>query len=114
MEHSRSRRSNGGRRGAWAWLAAASASVGFFAFSIAAVVTEGPTGFWPEHTQHLWGNQIWFDLLLAMSIAWVFMAREARALQMRTLAWFAFVVATGSVGAMAMLARILYLKDQRA
>jgi hypothetical protein len=40
-------------------------SAAFAVFSVIAVTREGPLGFWVEHSRNLWGNQLWFDLLLA-------------------------------------------------
>ena len=46
-----------------AWKLPALMSAAFLAFSVVAVFKEGPVGFWYNHTQNLWGNQVWFDLL---------------------------------------------------
>ena len=104
--------SSAGPRWRRRWVVPASASLAFFAFSAVAVALEGPTGFWPEHTRHLWGNQIWFDLLLGVSVAWYLAAERLRAVGMRPAPWLMFVAATGSIGLLAMLARVLYLGDQ--
>ena len=52
------------------WLLPAAVSLAFLLFSVQTVMAEGALGFWTEHTSDLWGNQIWFDLLLAVGIAW--------------------------------------------
>jgi len=44
------------------------------------VIREAPLGFWVEHPRHLWGNQIWFDLLLAAGVAWALLVPRARRL----------------------------------
>jgi hypothetical protein len=95
-----------------AWLLPAAGSVAFFVFSASAVVNEGPVGFWTEHTESLWGNQIWLDLLLSASVGWALMAPEARARGMRLAPWLFVVAATGSIGFLAMLARLLYLRER--
>jgi hypothetical protein len=105
--------SDGGRRPN-AWLLPAALSVAFLAYSLWAIAVEGPLGFWTEHTRNLWGNQIWFDLLLAVAIGWTFVAPQARALGMRLVPWLLLVVGTGCVGFTAMTARLLYLQERRA
>jgi hypothetical protein len=97
-----------------AWRAAAGLSLLFLAFSLVAVVSEGPFGFWTEHTRNLWGQQIWFDLLLAAGTAWAALLPQARALGMRPWLWLLAVVCTGSIGLLAMLARLLYLRERSA
>lgn len=96
------------------WLLPAGAGAGFLLWTLIAVVNEGATGFWAEHTRNLWGNQIWFDLLFAAALALTFMVPRARALGMRTLPWTVLVLATGSIGLLAMAARILFLEAARA
>lgn len=103
----------GDRRMAGAWRLPAAVSVAFFLFSLVAILTEGPTGFWREHTQHLWGNQIWFDLLLAASVGWTVALPRARAVGMNLVPWFLAIVGTGSIAFLAFLARLLYLEGGR-
>jgi hypothetical protein len=93
------------------WLFPAALSLLFALFSIQAIMTEGLFGFWTEHTRNLWGNQIWLDLLLAVSIGWFLMVPQAKALEMRPIPWFALIVCTGSIGFSAMMARLLYLRE---
>lgn len=93
------------------WWAPAALSVAFLAFSLHAMASTGPLGFWTEHTRNAWGNQIWFDLLLAIGIAWTLILPEARALGMRPLPWLALVLATGCIGLLAMLARLTWLRE---
>jgi hypothetical protein len=94
----------------WWWPALASAL--FATFSVATVVSEGLFGFWAEHTRHLWGNQIWFDLLLAIGTAWCFIVPKAKDVGMRPWPWLLLVLCTGSVGITAMLARLLFLQQR--
>lgn len=96
------------------WMPAAALSAAFAAFSVVTLIHEGPTGFWVEHTRNLWGNQIWFDLLLAVGVAWVMMVPRARSVGMNPLPWLVLVMCTGCIGLCAMLARVLYLEDSRA
>ena len=83
---------------------------GFAGWTALAALREGPLGFWPEHTRNLWGVQIWVDLLLAAAIALGALVPQARALGMRPLPWVALVLCTGSIGLLAMLARIQMLR----
>lgn len=92
------------------WRLPAGLAVVFLAFSAMAVWREGPTGFWPVHTASLWGNQVWFDLLLAVGIGWTLILPRARAAGMALLPWAVLVLATGSIGFLAMLARLFWLE----
>lgn len=96
------------------WMAPAALSAAFAIYSTVAALREGPTGFWPEHTRNLWGNQIWFDLLLAAGVACAAIAPRARTVGMSVLPWLLLVAATGSIGLCAMFARLLYLESAKA
>ena len=96
------------------WLVPATLSLCFMAFSLCAVLSEGVFGFWPEHTRNIWGNQIWFDLLLAVGVSWYFVVPKARALGMRLWPWWLFILCTGSIGLLATVARISYLNARVA
>jgi hypothetical protein len=98
--------------GPQAWIAAATICAAFAGWSLYAIATGGPFGFWIEHTRNAWGVQIWFDLLLAATCALIFMVPEARRLGMIPLPWVALVLCSGAIGLMAMLARILYLRHR--
>ncbi len=95
-----------------AWLVPAALSLGFLLFSLYTVASEGALGFWPEHTRNFWANQIWLDLLLAVGVGWFLLVPQARSLGMRPLPWLALVASTGSIGLLAMLARLLYLRER--
>lgn len=105
---------NDGIGGKGIWRLPALACILFLAWSIFAVLTEGQTGFWPEHIRNRWGNQIWFDLLLAVSIGWALIVPAAKAQGMKLWGWLAFVICTGCIGFLAMYARLLYLKGKAA
>ena len=94
----------------WVWPAVASAA--FLIYSLYTVVTDGLFGFWVEHTDSLWGLQVWFDLLLAFGIAWTFIAPEARRLGMALLPWAIVLICTGCIGILAMMARVLWLREK--
>ncbi|HSO47544.1 MAG TPA: hypothetical protein VLQ68_06390 [Rhizobiaceae bacterium] len=93
------------------WRIPAAFSFAFLAFSVYCVAVDGPTGFWPVHSQSAWGNQVWFDLLLAAGVSLAFLVPEARKHGMNPLPWVVLVILTGSIGLLAMVARILYLKE---
>ena len=95
-----------------AWIAPASLCIGFALWTAHAVLSEGLFGFWSEHIRNAWGHQIWFDLLLALGICWFTIAPRAKSLGMRLRPWLLFVICTGSVGMLALLARVLYLQEQ--
>ncbi len=103
-----------GKRLKSGWVFPAAVCGLFLVFSVFAVVTEGPLGFWTEHIRNNWGNQIWFDLLLAASIGWYFIVPQAKAVQMNVLFWMVLVVSSGCIGFTAMLARLLYLQEKSA
>ncbi len=96
------------------WLFPAGLSVAFLAWSISAVLIEGPFGFWTEHTRNLWGNQISFDLLLAVGIGWFLIVPQAKRLGMHLYLWLLLIVCTGSIGFLAMVSRLLFLRARYA
>lgn len=92
------------------WLLPAALSVALLVFSLLTVASEGPFTLWVAHTESLWANQIWFDLLLAIGTAWALIVPRARALGMRRLPWLVLIAGTGSIGLLAMAARMLYVE----
>lgn len=102
----------GGKQPKNIWMLPGIFAALFVGWTVYAIVVEGPLGFWPEHTRNLWGNQIWFDLLFGIGIAWAFLAPRAKALGMRLLPWLAFILSTGSIGLLTMFSRFLYLQER--
>lgn len=96
-----------------AWIFSALLCCLFVAWSLLAMINEGPLGFWVEHKRNLWGNQIFFDLLLAAGTAWTLIMPRAKALGMNVTLWLIFILCTGSIGLLAMLSRLLFLEEQR-
>ncbi|MCI5044499.1 MAG: hypothetical protein MRY72_07345 [Aquisalinus sp.] len=94
------------------WMIPAALSLVFFLYSAITVVQEGLTGFWTEHISDMWGTQIWLDLLLAVGIGFFLLAPQAKTVGMRLFPWLIFIVCTGCIGLLAMLARFLYLKEK--
>ena len=90
-------------------LAAALAS-GFGAFTAVTIAKEGVLLVWTNHTQNLWGVQVWWDLLCAVVLAVFLIAPRARAAGMRMIPWTLFIAATASIGLLAMAARLFWLE----
>ena len=95
------------------WMIPALFSAALTAWTIPAVIREGPLGFLAAHSQTLWGNQVWFDLLMALTMAWVLILPRAKALGMNLPVWL-LSLALGSIGFAAMMARLLYLDEKKA
>jgi TRAP-type uncharacterized transport system fused permease subunit len=93
------------------WILPCILSALFLAFSIYAIATEGLFGFWAEHVDTIWGNQIWLDLLFAVGIGWFLVVPRAKEYGMRPVPWLFFVICTGCIGFMAMISRLLYLEE---
>lgn len=96
------------------WRLPATVGVFFAVFSVVTVAQEGLVQFWINHTTSLAGNQVWFDLLIAVSIAFYLIAPRARAVGMPLLPWALAVVATASIALLPMLARLLWLERRAA
>ena len=96
------------------WLVPAGLAALFLGWSLYTVSAAGPLGFWTEHTRNAWGNQIWFDLLLAIGTAWALLLPRARAAGMRPVPWLVLILCSGSIGLLAMLARCLYLENRKS
>jgi hypothetical protein len=96
---------------AHSWLFPAGLALLFLGWSLAAGVVEGPVGFWQEHTRSMWGNQIWFDLLLAIGVGCFLIIPQAKALHMRVYPWLVLIICTGCIGFLAMVSRLMYLRE---
>lgn len=92
------------------WMIPATLSVIFLALTVDVVAKAGPLGFWNEHLRGPWGAQIWCDLLLAAGTATALLLPRARAVGMRPIPWMLAVLASGSIGLLAMTARCLFLE----
>lgn len=96
------------------WVFPAALSLGFAVYSLFAMRSDGVLGFWPEHIDGVWGNQIWFDLLFCAGSAFFLAVPRLRAAGMRPLLWFVAIAATGGIAVLAMIARLLLLERVRA
>ena len=95
-----------------AWIAPAGLSALLLGWSLFAVAQDGVAAVWVEHTRNAWGNQIWFDLLMAAGLALALLVPRARAAGMHPLPWLFIVAASGSIGLYAMLARCMFLEQR--
>jgi len=104
-----------GRRmsGAIRWIFPVALGAAFLFFTIFAIGREGLSLFWDNHTTNLAGNQVWLDLLFAVTIAFYLIAPRARAVGMPLLPWAVAVAITASIALLPMLARVIWL-EQRA
>jgi hypothetical protein len=91
---------------------AALLAVGFIAFSAVPIVQEGYLGFIPNHIQNLWGTQVWYDLVIVVVIALVFIVPRARAVGMNVPIWIVAVALTASISLLPMVARLFWLEQR--
>ena len=96
------------------WMFPATLCVAFSAWTVYAVVNEGIVVVAQEISRSLCSNQIFIDLLLAGGIALAFVVPEARRLGMKPLPWVIATAATGCIGLLAMLARVMFLRAREA
>ena len=95
------------------WALAATVCVVFFAFTMVQIVQEGVVMFFTNHSSNLTGVQVWWDLLMATTIAAFFILPRARAVGMNILPWALLVATTASIGLLAMCARLFWLESRR-
>jgi hypothetical protein len=91
---------------------AAMLAAGFGAYTGATIFYEGVETVIANHTGNLWGVQVWWDLIFAVSIALFFIAPRARKMGMNIPLWALFVASTASIGLFAMIARLFWLEGQ--
>jgi hypothetical protein len=89
---------------------AAALSGGFAAYTAVTIWAEGLLPVLVNHTSNLWGVQVWWDLLISLTIALFLIAPRARAAGMSLPLWTLFIVATASIGLLAMCARLFWLE----
>lgn len=92
-------------------LLAGALAAGFAAFSAVTIATEGVFPVVLNHTSNLWGVQVWWDLLLSLSVAFFLIVPRARAAGMSIWPWTLFILATASIGLLAMCARLFWLEN---
>ena len=90
---------------------AAALAAGFAAYTAGTIYAEGLLVVLTNQTSNLWGVQVWWDLLIAITIGLFLIAPRARAQGMNLPLWTVFVVATASIGLLAMAARLFWLEQ---
>jgi len=95
------------------WPLPLAASVLFLGWTLHAVAAGGLAGVWDAHVRSAWGNQVWFDLLIAIAIGWTLLLPRARAVGMNPWPWLALICTTGCIGLAAMFARCRYLETRQ-
>lgn len=84
---------------------------GFAAYTAGAIYAEGVLPILTNQAGNLWGVQVWWDLLIAITIGLFLIAPRARAAGMNLPLWVILVVATASIGLLAMIARLFWLES---
>jgi hypothetical protein len=95
------------------WLLPAGLGVIFLLFSLLQISQDGVIQFWTNHTTDLTGNQVWFDLIMAVTIGFYLLAPRARAVGMPLLPWGIAVLATACIALLPMLARVIWLENRQ-
>lgn len=101
-----------GKRESGNVVLAAMLSAGFAAFTAVTIWHEGVITVIANHTANLWGVQVWWDLLISLTVALFFVLPRARAAGMNLPLWTLFVVSTASIGLLAMIARLFWIERQ--
>lgn len=91
-----------------AWQLPALLCLAFTGWTGFAIANDGLVPLWDLFTGSAWGVQVGIDLLLAFATAWGLALPRLRAAGMAPMAWFVLICCTGSIGVMAMLARLLW------
>ncbi|KUF11730.1 hypothetical protein [Pseudoponticoccus marisrubri] len=94
------------------WVVPAVLGAVFLAFSLYQVSQDGLIQFWINHTTDLTGNQVWFDLIMAVTIGFYLLAPRARAVGMPLMPWGIAVFLTACIALLPMLARVLWLENK--
>jgi hypothetical protein len=87
-------------------------AAGFAAFTAVTIWAEGVFPVILNHTSNLWGVQVWWDLLFSLSVATFLILPRARAAGMNLWPWVLFILATASIGLLAMCARLFWLENR--
>ena len=87
-------------------------SLAFGLFTLFTIMREGLEQVVFNHNINFWGTQVWYDLVMAVTVALFFVVPRARAAGMSIIPWVVFVALTASVGLLAMVARLFWLERQ--
>lgn len=93
-------------------LVAGALSLAFGLFTLFTIMREGLEQVVFNHNINFWGTQVWYDLVMAVTVALFFIVPRARAAGMSIMPWVVFVALTASVGLLAMVARLFWLERQ--
>lgn len=93
---------------------AAALGAGFAAFTAVTIWAEGIMPVYLNHSTNLWGVQVWYDLLISVVTALLFVVPRARKQAMNVPLWVLLVGATASIGLLAMVARLFWLEQTSA
>lgn len=93
-------------------LVAGALSLAFGLFTLFTIMREGLEQVVFNHNINFWGTQVWYDLVMAVTVALFFIVPRARAAGMSIVPWVVFVALTASVGLLAMVARLFWLERQ--
>lgn len=102
-----------GRKVGSAALAAALCG-GFAAYTAGTIYSDGLLPILANQSTNMWGVQVWWDLLIAITLGLFLIAPRARAQGMNLPLWTVLVVATASIGLLAMAARLFWLEQAAA
>lgn len=86
----------------------------FAGFTAVVAWADGPITFLWLHSETLWGVQVIWDLVIALGAALLLAAPRARAVGMRVPLYVLLTALTGSIGLLAMLARLFWLERRAA
>lgn len=95
-------------------ILAAALGAGFAAFTAVTIWAEGIMPVYLNHSTNLWGVQVWYDLLISVVIALLFVVPRARKQAMNVPLWVLLVGATASIGLLAMVARLFWLEQSNS
>ena len=84
----------------------------FLVFSLITVSREGLLQFWVNHTTDFTGNQVWFDLVMGITIGFYLIVPRAKAVGMALVPWGIAVILTACIALLPMLARVIWLEQQ--
>lgn len=93
---------------------AAALGAGFAAFTAVTIWAEGIMPVYLNHSTNLWGVQVWYDLLISVVIALLFVVPRARKQAMNVPLWVLLVGATASIGLLGMVARLFWLEQSNS
>jgi len=96
------------------WMLPAFGSLAFLVFSLVVASREGLFGFVAEHQRSGWSVQILMDLVFSATVALWFVAPVARRVNVRMWPWVIATVLLGSIGLMALVARVRYAQAKGA